>query len=74
MEDWGNCYGGSDPLSTSQGNAAGDRTHRNGNDSLSPGSTTHYLDSFGTSQSIFLSLSVSSSVKWVHVQLLRIIP
>ena len=46
-----------DPLSTSQGNAAGDRTHRNGNDSLSPGSTTHYLDSFGTSQFIFLSLS-----------------
>ena len=45
------------PLSTSQGNAAGGRTHGNGNDSLSPGSATHYLDLFGTSHFIFLSLS-----------------
>lgn len=47
----------SGPLSTSQGNATGDRTHGNGNDSLSPGCTTHYLDLFGTSHFIFLSLS-----------------
>lgn len=35
-ESWGNGSPCPHPLSTSQENAAGDRTHRNGNDCLSP--------------------------------------